>query len=141
MTSAAVFGDLVRSCFDLFRGDLLTYLGWPLPEKLSDERALWGALGQQLYRRGTSSQYQDLINAPRTQSSSASQDSDHGRPGRLRQFLNGRVRHKSVSETAPRLEPRRQKTSSGSRSGGSRCARTEAGTVRRLIDLRTGEHG
>jgi len=89
VASAAVFGDLVRSCFDLFRGDLLTHLGWPLPEKLPDERALWGALGQQLYRRGTSSEYQDLINAPRTQSSSAPQDSDRGGPGRLRQFLNG----------------------------------------------------
>jgi hypothetical protein len=27
VASAAVFGDLVRSCFDLFRGDLLTRLG------------------------------------------------------------------------------------------------------------------
>jgi hypothetical protein len=65
ITSAAVFGDLVRSCFDLFRNDLLSHLGWPLPETLPDERALWNALGQQLYRRGTSLQGQDLINAPR----------------------------------------------------------------------------
>ena len=63
--SAAVFGDLVRSCFDLFRTDLLTQLGWPVPDNLRDERALWGVLGQQLYRRGASSEGQALLNAPR----------------------------------------------------------------------------
>jgi hypothetical protein len=87
VASAAVFGDLVRSCFDLFRSDLLTHLGWPLSEKLSDERALWGALGQQLYRRGASSQEQDLINAPRFPSPSASQVSEPVRHGRLQRFL------------------------------------------------------
>jgi hypothetical protein len=88
VTSAAAFGDLVRSCFDLFRGDLLTHLGWPLPDKLTDERALWGALGQQLYRRGTNSQDQELINAPRTDSSAAPQGPERVRPGRLRRFLH-----------------------------------------------------
>jgi hypothetical protein len=65
VASAAVFGDLVRSCFDLFRTDLLTHLGWQVPENLPEERTLWGALGQQLYRRGASSQQQGLVNAPR----------------------------------------------------------------------------
>jgi hypothetical protein len=65
VASAALFGDLVRSCFDLFRNDLLTHLGWPIPKTLPDERALWNALGQQLYRRGTSSQGQDLIDTLR----------------------------------------------------------------------------
>jgi hypothetical protein len=65
VASSAVFGDLVRSCFDLFRGDLLTHLGWPVPDSLPAERALWGALGQQLYRRSASSDAQDLVNAPR----------------------------------------------------------------------------
>jgi hypothetical protein len=65
VASAAVFGDLVRSCFDLFRADLLTRLGWRVPESLPDERALWGVLGQQLYRRGANSQGQHLVNAPR----------------------------------------------------------------------------
>lgn len=88
VSSAAVFGDLVRSCFDLYRGDLLTRLGWPRPNKLPDERALWSALGQQLYRRGTSSRDQELINAPRTDSSPAVQDPDRVRPGWLRQFLH-----------------------------------------------------
>ena len=89
ITSAAAFGDLVRSCFDLFRNDLLTHLGWPLPERLPDERALWNALGQQLYRRGTSSQGQGLINAPRVPSRSAPQNPEPARPGRFRQFLHG----------------------------------------------------
>jgi len=65
VVSAAAFGDLVRSCFDLFRIDLLTHLGWPVPERMPDERALWRALGQQLYRRGTSSAEERLINGPR----------------------------------------------------------------------------
>jgi len=69
VTSAAVFGDLVRSCYDLFRGDLLTRLGWPMPPTLKRERQLWGALGQQLYRRGTSRPDEALLNAPREPSS------------------------------------------------------------------------
>jgi len=63
--SAAVFGDLVRSCFDLFRGDLLTRLGWQIPADLPAERRLWTALSQQLYRRSASSEAQDLLDAPR----------------------------------------------------------------------------
>ena len=54
VSSAAVFGDLVRSCFDLFRSDLLRHVGWAVPSELSAERALWIALEQQLYRRGAS---------------------------------------------------------------------------------------
>jgi hypothetical protein len=65
VASSAVFGDLVRSCFDLFRRDLLTHLGWPTPDRLPDERTLWVAVGQQLYRRSASSATQDLLNAPR----------------------------------------------------------------------------
>lgn len=66
VASAAVFGNLVCSCFDLFRGDLLTHLGWPTPDSLPDERTLWVALGQQLYRRSASSASQDLVNLPRS---------------------------------------------------------------------------
>ena len=65
MTSATVLGELVRSCYDLFRGDLLKALGWPMPPALGDERALWSALGQQLYQRGTTAQGEALLNAPR----------------------------------------------------------------------------
>ena len=65
VTSATVLGELVRSCYDLFRGDLLKALGWPMPPVLEGERALWSALGQQLYQRGTSAQGDALLNAPR----------------------------------------------------------------------------
>jgi hypothetical protein len=58
-------GELIRSCWDLFRGDLLTKLGWSMPPTLAAERQLWVALGQQLYRRGTSAQGDALLNAPR----------------------------------------------------------------------------
>jgi hypothetical protein len=67
VTSAAVYGDLVRSCFDLFRSDLLTHLGWPIPDRLPEERALWRVLGQQLYRRSADSADQGLVGAPRVQ--------------------------------------------------------------------------
>ncbi len=65
VTSATVLGDLVRSCYDLFRGDLLTRLGWTIPPTLKSERQLWVALGQQLYRGGTNAQGDSLLNAPR----------------------------------------------------------------------------
>jgi hypothetical protein len=65
VSAARVLGELIRSCYDLFRGDLLAKLGWPMPPTLPRERQLWLALGQQLYRRGTSTQGDALLNAPR----------------------------------------------------------------------------
>jgi hypothetical protein len=65
VTAATAYGDLVRSCFDLFRGDLLTRLGWALPPALADERELWVALGDQLYGRGTSNAGEARLKAPR----------------------------------------------------------------------------
>ncbi len=65
VTSATVLGDLVRSCYDLFRGDLLARLGWQMPPTLKRERQLWTVLGQQLYRRGSTQQGDALLNAPR----------------------------------------------------------------------------
>lgn len=51
--SAAVgFGDVVRACFDLYRHTLLTQMGLAMPATLEEERQLWLALQQQLYRRG-----------------------------------------------------------------------------------------
>jgi hypothetical protein len=50
--AAVTFGDLVRAAFDLHRRDLLTQLGLAPPETLDEERALWKAVSQQLYRRG-----------------------------------------------------------------------------------------
>jgi hypothetical protein len=65
VSSAAVFGDLVRSCYDLYRGDLLSKLGWPMPPALEDERRLWRALGQQLYRGDVDQKDEPVIYAPR----------------------------------------------------------------------------
>jgi hypothetical protein len=65
VTAAGVFGELVRSSYDLFRGDLLGKLGWPMPSTLAAERKLWAALGQQLYGRGTTAQGDAWLNAPR----------------------------------------------------------------------------
>jgi hypothetical protein len=65
VSSAAAYGDLLRSCYDLYRGDLLVKLGWSLPPTLKEERQLWETLGQQFYRRGVSGENQPLIDAPR----------------------------------------------------------------------------
>lgn len=48
---ARVYAELVRSVFDLYRGDLLKRLGFGMPDSLADERKLWKNLGEQLYRR------------------------------------------------------------------------------------------
>jgi hypothetical protein len=48
---ARVYGDLVRSVHDLYRGDLLAKLGFALPDTLAAERELWRNLSQQMYRR------------------------------------------------------------------------------------------
>ncbi|MFE3639327.1 hypothetical protein [Streptomyces sp. NPDC059168] len=63
-SAAAGFGEQVRSSFDLYRLELLTHLGWQTPAQWPDERALWQALQQQLYRRGASQS--DLLTQPRT---------------------------------------------------------------------------
>ncbi|MGX1130555.1 hypothetical protein RKD49_002745 [Streptomyces glaucescens] len=51
VSAALGYGELVRSAFDTHRRALLTALGLSLPDTLEAERALWQALGQQLYRR------------------------------------------------------------------------------------------
>jgi hypothetical protein len=45
------YGELVRASFDVYRRELLKAMGFPLPGNLEDERAVWKAIGQQLYRR------------------------------------------------------------------------------------------
>lgn len=50
--AAVTFGNLVRASFDLHRRDLLARLGLAAPPTLAEERELWKALAQQLYRRG-----------------------------------------------------------------------------------------
>jgi hypothetical protein len=65
VTSATVLGELVRSSYDLYRSDLLARLGWSAPATLEQERRLWAALSQQLYRRGTSTGGEAVLNASR----------------------------------------------------------------------------
>jgi len=50
---AVSYGELVRSAFDTHRLTLLTSLGYALPTSLDEERQLWQAIGQLLYRRDT----------------------------------------------------------------------------------------
>lgn len=46
VSSAADYGDLIRSAFDLYRNDLLKQLQMPVPANLKDEKRLWTKLGQ-----------------------------------------------------------------------------------------------
>jgi hypothetical protein len=50
--AAVTFGEIVRTAFDLHRRELLLKFDLEPPATLAEERALWKALGQQLYRRG-----------------------------------------------------------------------------------------
>ncbi len=52
---ARVYSELVRSMYDLYRGDLLARLGFALPDTLTGERELWKNLGLQMYRRAADS--------------------------------------------------------------------------------------
>jgi hypothetical protein len=51
--TAVHYAELIRSSFDTHRRDLLRAMGLSPPESLAEERKLWEALGQQLYRRAT----------------------------------------------------------------------------------------
>jgi hypothetical protein len=59
--AAVTFGDLVRSVYDLYRRDLLTALGVAAAETPDDERRLWKALGQYIFRGATDSGDDALI--------------------------------------------------------------------------------
>jgi hypothetical protein len=49
VSSAAGYGDLIRSAFDLYRHDLLKQLQIPVPDNLKDEKRLWTQLGELHY--------------------------------------------------------------------------------------------
>ncbi len=49
--TAVAYAELVKSAFDLYRGDLIEQMGYAVPESLEAEREFWRNLGQQLYRR------------------------------------------------------------------------------------------
>lgn len=48
LRSALLYADLVRSTFDLYRGDVLNRMGFALPETLEEERHLWSILNKLL---------------------------------------------------------------------------------------------
>lgn len=49
--AAGSYGELVRSAFDTHRMSLVDSMGYRRPASPEEERALWKAVGQQLYRR------------------------------------------------------------------------------------------
>jgi hypothetical protein len=49
--AAITFAEQVRTAFDMYRGALLTQLGYSAPGSREEEESLWRNLGQQLYRR------------------------------------------------------------------------------------------
>jgi hypothetical protein len=48
--AAVGYGELLRSCYDLYRRDLLKQMGFVLPKKFDDQKELWVALSQHVYR-------------------------------------------------------------------------------------------
>lgn len=61
---AQAYGELVRSTFDLYRGDLLKQLQLSEPASFAQERTLWDNLGQMMYRGDASDP--DILDAART---------------------------------------------------------------------------
>ena len=70
LSAAQVYAELVRSVFDVYRGDLLDRLGYVMPSSLAGERELWCNLGQQLYRRDASRP--EVLDAARKRTTAAS---------------------------------------------------------------------
>jgi hypothetical protein len=50
LRAAIPYTQLIRSAFDLYRGDLMDKLGYERPKSLEDENEFWKTLGLQLYR-------------------------------------------------------------------------------------------
>jgi hypothetical protein len=61
VSAAIAFGDLVRSAYDLYRRDLLSALGIAAAETPEEERRLWIAIGQYLFRGATDTGDETLI--------------------------------------------------------------------------------
>jgi hypothetical protein len=80
------FGELVRSCFDLYRKSVLDGLGWETPLRWPDERELWQALQQRLYRGDDSAL---LLNEPRTTGTTGSASGSEGVVSRLIRAFKG----------------------------------------------------
>lgn len=50
VSQAMSYGNLLRVAFDLYRHDILKQMHLPIPDNLRDERILWDALNQWIYR-------------------------------------------------------------------------------------------
>ncbi|APE16769.1 hypothetical protein BOH72_17500 [Mycobacterium sp. WY10] len=62
---ARLYGDLLRSDFDVFRSTLLVQLGYVRPDSLSEERVFWKSLRELLYQGYTDPPGQKVLKASR----------------------------------------------------------------------------
>lgn len=69
---AQAYGELVRSTFDLYRGDLLNQLKLSEPASFAHERTLWSNLGQMMYRGDPSDP--DILDSARVSAAAATPD-------------------------------------------------------------------
>jgi hypothetical protein len=82
---ARAYAELVRSAFDLYRGDLLTQLKLSEPATFDGERALWSNLGQMMYRGDASDE--DVLDAARAGAPAAAPAPHPGAIASLRDML------------------------------------------------------
>jgi len=61
VVAAVLYGELVRSAFDVSRRTLLVSLGVCLPGTLEEEQRIWQALAQWLYRGGVSEELEGAL--------------------------------------------------------------------------------
>ena len=61
VNAVVVYAELARVGFDLYRRALLSTLGLTLPTSLAEERRLWRAVGQTLYRCGADKDLEALL--------------------------------------------------------------------------------
>jgi hypothetical protein len=59
--AASMFGDVIRSVCDLYRGDLLNKLGFTTPASRDEEQQLWAAIGKILYRGDPDTDQEDIL--------------------------------------------------------------------------------
>lgn len=50
LRAAVSYGQLIKGAFDMYKGDLLSKMGYAKPTSLEEERVLWESIGKLLYR-------------------------------------------------------------------------------------------
>lgn len=50
LRSAVSYGELIKGAFDIYKGDLLSKMGYAKPASLEEERHLWKSIGEFMYR-------------------------------------------------------------------------------------------